>query len=320
MIKALVTVTTDEIAERLQTYAHDSKQAFSKNTMKAIRADSNQYANWCTERGFSSLPTEPETLRAYIKWGTQKYKPATVKRHLASIAHLHRAAELTDPTKHNKVKLAVRRMNRFKGTRQKQARGLTMPDVERILASVEGTPRDTRDVAMILIARDILARSSEMIALDITDIHFFEDGSGTVIIRKSKTDQEGQGAERWISPVTVKALKRWLEFSGIDKGAIFQSLTRGGNVKHGRRLATTDVYRSYQRLAQISGIEEITGHSCRVGMAQDLTAAGAEIGAIMQAGRWKSPEMPARYSERMAAGRGAVAQLYGIKGMGFSVR
>ena len=98
---------------------------------------------------------------------------------------------------------------------------------------------------------------------------------------------------------------------------MFRSLTKGGNVKRESRLSTTDVYRSFQRLGDIGGIEDITGHSCRVGMAQDLTANGAELGAIMQAGRWKSPMMPARYGERLAAGRGAVAQLYGKKGERF---
>nr|MBC8238967.1 tyrosine-type recombinase/integrase [Alphaproteobacteria bacterium] len=52
---------------------------------------------------------------------------------------------------------------------------------------------------------------------------------------------------------------------------------------------------------------ELTGHSLRVGVAQDLTAAGFELSGIMQAGRWKSPEMPARYSARLSAKRGAVA-------------
>ena len=192
--------SADEITVRLQEYARDSQQAFSENTMRAIRADSKRFADWCEGRGLVSLPADPDTVREYVDWGAEKFKPATVKRHLVSIAHLHRAAQIPDPTKDNKVKLAVKRMNRTKGTRQKQARGLSMMDVERILARIEGTPRDYRDVAMILVARDILARSSELVALNLEDIHFSEDGSGTVLIRKSKTDQEGQGAERWISP------------------------------------------------------------------------------------------------------------------------
>jgi hypothetical protein len=42
-------------------------------------------------------------------------------------------------------------------------------------------------------------------------------------------------------------------------------------------------------------------------LAQDLAAAGAELPELMVAGRWRTPEMPARYAERTMAGRGAVA-------------
>ena len=45
-------------------------------------------------------------------------------------------------------------------------------------------------------------------------------------------------------------------------------------------------------------------------MAQDLSAAGFALPELMTAGRWKSPRMPARYTERQAAGRGAVARYY----------
>jgi hypothetical protein len=45
-------------------------------------------------------------------------------------------------------------------------------------------------------------------------------------------------------------------------------------------------------------------------MAQDLLAAGFELGAIMQAGRWASPTMVARYTEALAAEDGAVAQFH----------
>ena len=45
-------------------------------------------------------------------------------------------------------------------------------------------------------------------------------------------------------------------------------------------------------------------------MAQDLVAAGFDVVAIMQADRWKSPEMVARYTERLHAGRGAVARYH----------
>jgi len=56
--------------------------------------------------------------------------------------------------------------------------------------------------------------------------------------------------------------------------------------------------------------ERVSGHSLRAGMAQDLVGAGAELPAVMQAGRWRTPAMPARYAERLLAARGAVARYY----------
>ena len=52
----------------------------------------------------------------------------------------------------------------------------------------------------------------------------------------------------------------------------------------------------------------------RVGMAQDLVKNGVELPALMTAGRWKSAKMPARYTERQAADRGAVARYYHGRG------
>lgn len=64
--------------------------------------------------------------------------------------------------------------------------------------------------------------------------------------------------------------------------------------------------------AQPAGVEgRISGHSARVGSAQDLAAAGAELTELMNAGRWQSPAMPAHYAQGQLAlaGRGAVARL-----------
>ena len=73
------------------------------------------------------------------------------------------------------------------------------------------------------------------------------------------------------------------------------------------------IRRRLQQAARAAGLPDwrgITGHSGRVGMSQDLAAAGFTLPELMTAGRWKSPRMPARYTERQAAGRGAVARYY----------
>jgi hypothetical protein len=65
-------------------------------------------------------------------------------------------------------------------------------------------------------------------------------------------------------------------------------------------------------LARMGGMSDdtVSGHSLRVGMAQDLVAANLDIASVMQAGGWRSPTMVARYTEKLTAQRGAVARFY----------
>ena len=76
-------------------------------------------------------------------------------------------------------------------------------------------------------------------------------------------------------------------------------------------LSASQIGRRIDAAAKAAGLGEgFTGHSGRVGMAQDLAASGVELPELMTAGRWKSSRMPARYTERQTAGRGAVARYY----------
>ena len=83
-------------------------------------------------------------------------------------------------------------------------------------------------------------------------------------------------------------------------------------------LAGRDVPRILKRLVERAGLDPagMSGHSARIGMAQDLVDSGAELPAVMEAGRWKFPTMPARYAERLNAGRRAVARFYAAGGEG----
>ena len=170
-------------------------------------------------------------------------------------------------------------------------------------------PIDQRDAALLLIMCDLLARRSEAVALDIADISYDPDGSGTAIIRRSKTDQTAEGHELYLSPATVAQLRRWVDIPGIVEGPIFRAVDKA--VRPRERLQAPEVARIIKRLARKAGLpaERLSGHSCRVAMAQDLVAAGAGVTGLMQAGRWGSMQMPARYSERLEAKRGVVAQL-----------
>lgn len=57
-------------------------------------------------------------------------------------------------------------------------------------------------------------------------------------------------------------------------------------------------------------MKRLSGHSMRVGAAQDMATAGIELVAIMHAGGWKSPEMVMRYIEHMDVRKSGMARLY----------
>ena len=113
--------TAVTIADKLADYARQADGAFSSNTARAIRADTAIFAAWCAGQGHVSLPAKSESVADFIDAMAEIRKPATVRRYVASIGHLHRAAELADPTKANPVKLALKRLGRQHGSRQTQA-------------------------------------------------------------------------------------------------------------------------------------------------------------------------------------------------------
>jgi integrase len=236
-------------------------------------------------------------------------KAAGIKQSTWAIGAVHRLARQPDPTKAEVVRNALKRMARHLGTRQQQAAPVNAYELRRIVEAAGSRTIDQRDLALVLVMRDLLARRSEAVALDVADISYDPDGSGTVLIRRSKTDQTGEGRELYISPAAVVQLRCWLGIAAITKGAIFRAVNKAGRL--GARLQGAEVARIIKRMARTAGLsaEAMSGHSCRVGMAQDLVAAGADVAGLMQAGRWKSMQMPARYSERLEAKRGVVAQL-----------
>ena len=82
-------------------------------------------------------------------------------------------------------------------------------------------------------------------------------------------------------------------------------------------LRPNQISRRINRAALAAGLgKKFSGHSTRVGMAQDLADSGTSLTRLMNAGRWKSPSMPSHYTRRQAAQRNAVAQYYnpGIDG------
>ena len=285
--------------------------ALSENSERALRSDLRRFAAWCNEHGVRAMPASAETIAAYVEAMGRERAPATVRRYLASIAAAHRAQGLEQTARSEPVRRALGRMHRRKGRRQAQATGLTRPLLKRMLDAAGDALIDARNRALLAVAYDTLLRRSELVALQVGDLIVERDGSATVLVGRTKTDREGRGARLWVAPDSVALVNAWLERSGIAQGGLFRSLRHG---VVGAVLGAGEVSRIFKRMARdaelpIEAVEDISGHSTRVGATQDMIAEGIALAAIMQAGRWKTEESVSRYGERLLARRSAAAQL-----------
>ena len=249
---------------------------------------------------------------AYVEAMESERAPATVRRYVSSIAAVHKAAGEPSPLERATVRRALRRMHRRKGSRQTQVEGLTWALRRRLVEAAGDRLIDVRNRATLAVAYDAMLRRSELVALQVVDVTRERGGSASLLVRRAKNDPEGGGAILYLHGDSVKLLSAWLSASGIADGPLFRSMRKDGTL--GGRLPASQVPRIYKAMAERAGLPEqtvrrLSGHSPRVGAAQDMIASGIGIPAIMQAGRWKNAQMVQRYGERLLAKRNGAAQL-----------
>jgi integrase len=289
-----------------------AKGAYSANTLRAQKADGAIFQAFCEARSEAYLPADPKTINAFIEDRVKAgKKPATIKRYVATISRVHVAAGLLNPCSSEAVHLGLKKMGRETSARQDQAHPLGWKDIKEFIESAGEGPRADRERAMLCVAYETLARRSELVALKVRDIDLHPDGTGQALIRRGKTDAEGQGRVAYLSRETVRWLKVWLEHAGIEEGAVFRRLI--GQDQIGGPLNPGSIAQIFKRVAQWIGMPErfvdhISGHSTRVGAAQDLAALDIDLAAITQAGGWKSTRMPLQYAEKINAARSGMAK------------
>ena len=293
------------------------KHEIAQSTIANYRVQWRNFVVWALARDIQVLPADPAQVAAYLAERNEEHghKPATLRVAAAAIAFVHKTAEMNDPCASPKVKRTLRSAIRKEGRYQKQAQALTA-EVLALIQSTAYKPRRGRggrfesqetarsrgnlDIALIYLMRDAMLRVSEAAALTWKDIEAEPDGTGRLLIRRSKTDTEGQGAIAFISVATIAQL-RLIQNERSDSDSVFD-------------LRPNQISRRIKHAAEAAGLGRgFSGHSPRVGMARDLARAGIELPSLMNAGRWRSPAMPAHYTRNETAGKGAVAQFYGYR-------
>lgn len=277
-----------------------SEGAYADNTLRGYASDLRAFEAWCCKRKLTWLPTEPQTVAAFIDHQIDTLSASTLKRRLAAINFAHRMVDLSSPTTKSVVQLALRRAARRHSRRPNQATGLTSEVLTRILERLPDTLPGLRDAALISVGYDTLCRSSELAMMTVAHLRLSGADTGSLLVPRSKGDQAADGRIAWLSPRTVGHLQRWLQAADIVEGPLFRSLHLAR--VSDEPLNTSSIRRLVKRAAKTAGVatevgKTLSGHSMRVGAAQDMLVAGFDALAIMQAGGWKTTTVLLRYVE-----------------------
>ena len=250
----------------------------------------------------------PITIANYIAQLSTQFSSAFIRRIVVSISSVHRLNYCADPTKDPEVNLAIRRMHRQISRHHHQAQAINKDLLNKMLKATETNLRGIRDRALLQVAYDSLCRRSEIVTLRFEDIKIIqaedcETPSVSILLRRSKTDQDAHGRWLYIRLATWHEIQEWLSAAEVDSGLLFRGVNRGIKITKG--LGVGQIGRIYKRLVRTAGLDEklaqhISGHSMRVGATQDLLLSGASLPIIMARGRWTKPETVMRYVEHTA--------------------
>jgi len=286
----------EQLDERARAYAEAAR---APATLRAYASDWRVFTAWCAAHGVDALPATPHTVALFL--ADLDSQPSTLRRKLAAIAVMHRAAGHESPTEHGMVRATFAGIRRERGTAPRPKTALLVDELRAAVATCGERRIDIRDRALVLLGFAGALRRSELVGLDVADVSF--EGEGLVLrLRRSKTNQEGELEEVAVlygsDPQTcpVRALQAWLVTAAIVDGRLFRAVDRAGRVGGGR-LTARIVGERVKKIGARSGLdpERYAAHSLRSGFATSAARANKSEAAIMRQGRWKSIPVARRY-------------------------
>jgi integrase/recombinase XerD len=276
--------------------------AYSDHTLRSYRSGFESFSAWCRQHKVSPLPATPQVVATYIEQEGTRHKPGTVNARLCAIRKVHELCGFAEPTHHPDVNLAIRRIRRAQPSRPRQALGVTSDLCDQLLAQCSDDLIGLRDKVLVSVGFDTLCRRSELVAISIGDLTRSVEGRYSLLVRRAKNDPDGAGRIAHLSSQTSALVDHWLATIAKNTGPLLRPVY--GSRALSLNLQPLTVSRVLKKLAtradvDVTMAERISGHSLRVGAAQQLALNGRGILQIMRAGGWRSTNVVSRYVENM---------------------
>ncbi len=307
----------EELSRRAAVYA---TRARGDGTRRAYRSAWRQYEAWCHSLGREPLAADPDTIAMYVvRCADQGFAVSSIRVHLAAIRTAHLLAGRALDQRHPRLAMVVEGITRSKGVRPRRQAAPAVPGVLRLMLAARPAPDmplGARDRAMLLLGFGAALRRSELVSLTLGDVETVPSRGLKLLVRRSKTDQQGQGHDIavWANPdepgvCPLAALETWLAHrraapdldwtasaSARAERPLFCAVTKTGRLS-GAALSDKAVARLVKQAALDAGLdpERYSGHSLRAGLATAAGDAGAGLAELMRQTRHKSTEVALSY-------------------------
>ena len=307
----------EELSRRAAIYA---TRARGDGTRRAYRSAWRSFETWCQSLGREPLAADPDTIAMYVvHCADQDFAVSSIRVHLAAIRTAHLLAGRSLDLRHPRLAMVLEGVTRAKGSRPHRQAAPAVPGVLRLMIAARPSPDmalGARDRAMLLLGFGAALRRSELVALSLGDVETVPGRGLHILVRRSKTDQQGQGQDVavWANPdqpgfCPAAALARWMEHrrsaadldwtaSAASRAArpLFCAVTKTGRLT-GERLSDKAVARLVKQAALDAGLdpERYSGHSLRAGLATAAGDAGAGLAELMRQTRHKSTDVALGY-------------------------
>jgi site-specific recombinase XerD len=139
--------------------------ADAPETLRAYKADFENFSAWCAAHGFQPLPAAPETVGAYLAAAGLGYALPTLRRRVAAIARAHRMAKEPLDTRHPAIRETLRGIARTHGEPPRRSAALATEDIKRLVATCGADLAGDRDRALLLLGFAGALRRSELVGV-----------------------------------------------------------------------------------------------------------------------------------------------------------
>ena len=278
----------------------------SNNTIRAYRSDFKDFSVFCAKNSIKSLPTDSKIVALYLTYLSSKgVKISTLKRRLASLSVIHKLKGHYLDTKHPIIIENLMGIKRKIGSFQQGKKPILINQLKSIINVIDNEKtkeiKKIRDKTLILIGFGGGFRRTELVSINYNDVEMVPEGV-KIVIRRSKTDQFGEGMAKGLPYFTnqnycpVLHLKKWLELSNIKSGPIFRRFSKSFKLSE-NRLTDQTVALLLKYYLKVAGIENknYSGHSLRSGFATVSAESGADERSIMAMTGHKTTQMVRRY-------------------------